>query len=173
MVTVVYSYQAIVRDTTYTTVKAMRFQYRYSPPPSLPFTLGTDHLAYELGLVKTEIEPSDVYVLTGAIINGIKYGTLVSVDKPPSIPESFDVLTNYPNPFNGSTTISYSISKNSRVNIVAYDALGRIVATIVNEDKEKGSYETHFDADGLASGVYFLALRTNSNSVFHKLLLLK
>ena len=173
MATVLYTYRAIVQDTTHVNVKAIGFQFQSPAPPYLQFALGIDHLAYGLGLIKSEVEPSDAYVLTGAIINGLKYGTIVSVDRIQSLPEVFDILTNYPNPFNGSTTISYSISKNSRVNIVAYNALGQIVATIVNEDKEKGSYETHFDADGLASGVYFLALRTNSNSVFHKLLLLK
>ena len=138
-----------------------------------PFWIGNEYLATGFGLVQEDIEPSDVYVLAGAIINGVKYGTVVSVKETSNIAESFEVLTNYPNPFNNATIISYTVSKNSKVNIVVYDVLGREVKTLVDERMEKGSYEISFDGNGLTSGMYFAVLKTASQTLIDKLLLIK
>jgi hypothetical protein len=71
------------------------------------------------------------------------------------IPRRFELYQNYPNPFNPSTTIKYDLPKESRVKIVVYDILGRKVATLVDEMKKAGSYQVIWDANRLASGVYF------------------
>ena len=69
-------------------------------------------------------------------------------------PKSFEVFGNYPNPFNPSTTISFSIPEQSFVTLKIYDMLGREVAELVNEELEIGSFEKTFDAISLASGIY-------------------
>ncbi|MDE3058061.1 MAG: T9SS type A sorting domain-containing protein, partial [Bacteroidota bacterium] len=168
--TVVYIYRAIVTDSNYTTVKAIRFQYQ-NPGQSSPFTLGTDHLAAGLGLVKSEAEPSDVYVLTGAIINGVKYGTITSVIREPISPQTFDAIENYPNPFNNATRFRFTIASDGYVNITLYDMLGRSVKALVDERKLKGTYEFNFAADDMASGIYFAVLKTGSRIFTHKILL--
>ena len=69
-------------------------------------------------------------------------------------PESFELSANYPNPFNPSTTIKFSIPEKSFVTLKVYDLLGREVTEIVNEELEPGSIEKTFDASSLSSGVY-------------------
>ena len=69
-------------------------------------------------------------------------------------PGSFELSTNYPNPFNPSTTISFSIPEKSFITLKVYDMLGREVAELVNEELQTGSFEKTFEASSLASGVY-------------------
>lgn len=66
----------------------------------------------------------------------------------------YSLSYNYPNPFNPSTTISYSIPEDAIVTIKIYDMLGTEVAELVNEAKPAGYYEAVFDASDLSSGVY-------------------
>ena len=81
--------------------------------------------------------------------------------------------SSYPNPFNPTTTISYTIPKDGRVEIKVYDALGREVATLVNEVKPAGKYNVVFNAANLASGVYFYRLTVNDLAVTKKIILMK
>jgi len=116
---------------------------------------------------------------TGAIINGRQYGTIVSVNENDKTkPTVFLLENNYPNPFNPSTTITYSIPKlqnQSQVNIrlLVYDTLGRVITTLVNEKKQSGTYSVTFNAQGLASGVYYYSLISESNVITKPMLLIK
>jgi len=74
-------------------------------------------------------------------------------------------LNNYPNPFNPTTTISYSIANNSIVNITVYDLLGRKITELINEKKEAGLYEVNFNAENLPSGLYIYKLTATENIV--------
>jgi subtilisin family serine protease len=89
------------------------------------------------------------------------------------IPETFALSQNYPNPFNPTTTIKYDLPKQSGVKIVVYDILGREVATLVNEIQKAGSYQVVWNANRLASGVYFYRLKAGGYSATKKLLFLK
>ena len=91
----------------------------------------------------------------------------------PSLPASFVLDQNYPNPFNPSTTIQFSI-KNSEFSILkVYDILGREVTVLVDEKKEPGTYTVHFDASGLAGGVYFYRLAAGEFHEVKKMVLLR
>jgi hypothetical protein len=68
------------------------------------------------------------------------------------------LILNYPNPFNPSTTINYTIKDNSFVSLKVYDVLGREISTLVNGNKEMGSYSVTFDGKNLSSGIYFYRL---------------
>ncbi len=92
----------------------------------------------------------------------------------------FRLEQNYPNPFNPSTKIKYSIpsvsgalAANQHVTLKVYDVLGRIVATLVNENKPAGNYEVTFNSQNLPSGIYFYRLRINDNIQTRKMVLLK
>ncbi len=90
-----------------------------------------------------------------------------------SAPKSFELSQNYPNPFNPNTSIRYNIPKDSKVKIEVYDALGRTVASLVNEYKSAGSYSVNFDASSLASGVYLYKISAGDFTATKKMNLLK
>lgn len=78
---------------------------------------------------------------------------------PVAIASKYELYSNYPNPFNPSTTIRYDLPENSKVLVQVYDVLGRVVATLVNNERQSaGPHFVQFNASGLASGVYFLRL---------------
>ena len=90
-----------------------------------------------------------------------------------TIPESYNLEQNYPNPFNPTTTIRFSVPERSHIELVIYDALGDHVETLVNGEQEAGVYEVEFNARGLASGVYFYHIKSNSYTSTKKLVLMK
>jgi photosystem II stability/assembly factor-like uncharacterized protein len=90
-----------------------------------------------------------------------------------SIPDKFHLHQNYPNPFNPSTTIRYTVSDQSRVKIILYDALGREIAKLLDEIKEPGSYNVNFDAGNLSGGIYFYRMFTVEFSETKKMVILQ
>jgi hypothetical protein len=87
--------------------------------------------------------------------------------------EDFELLSNYPNPFNPSTTIKYSIPTSEFVSLKVYDVLGSEVATLVNEEKPTGNYKVNFNATNLSSGIYFYTLKVGNFTQTKKLILMK
>ncbi|MFA6598842.1 MAG: choice-of-anchor J domain-containing protein, partial [Ignavibacteriaceae bacterium] len=103
----------------------------------------------------------------------LMHGTVDVKDNSAEIPTEYVLTQNYPNPFNPTTKISYSIPSNSNVTIKIFDALGRIVATLVNEEKTAGKYTVEFNGSNLSSGVYFYRLKAENFVDTKKLMLLK
>jgi len=70
---------------------------------------------------------------------------------------------NYPNPFNPSTTINYAVSRDCHVTLKLYNICGQLVATIVDEYQQAGTYSKHFDAgDRLSRGIYYYQLKAGN-----------
>ena len=90
-----------------------------------------------------------------------------------SITKGFTLEQNYPNPFNPATIISFSLSSEFLVSLKVFDALGREVATLVNEKMSPGTYTRRWNAGNTSSGVYFYRLQAGTYSETKKLLLLK
>jgi len=86
---------------------------------------------------------------------------------------SYSLSNNYPNPFNPSTKIKYSIPNESKVIIKVYDVLGKEIETLVSEEKPAGTYEVTWYAENLPSGVYFYQLKAGSFVETKKMILLK
>jgi hypothetical protein len=80
---------------------------------------------------------------------------------------------NYPDPFNPSTVITYSVSEHVFVSLKVYNAIGQEVAVLVNEMKSPGNYQVKFDAGNLPDGVYFYTLKNDYTSLTKKMILLK
>lgn len=121
--------------------------------------------------------------------HSLRSSLIVGIQKPGEklLPKDYSLNQNYPNPFNPTTLISYSLPKQSNVAIIIYDALGREVTVLVNEEKEAGRYEVEFgSADGsqqsasgisskggYASGVYFYQIRAGDFIQTKKMILLR
>ena len=73
-------------------------------------------------------------------------------------PDKFQLLQNYPNPFNPATNIELRIANREFVTLKIFDMLGREVASLVNEQREAGTYTVRWDASGVPSGFYFYRL---------------
>ena len=77
-----------------------------------------------------------------------------------NMPKDFSLDQNYPNPFNPSTTIHFNVGKRAKVSVVLFDVTGKEVTTLVDDDKEAGSYNVRWNgttSNGtlVASGTYF------------------
>lgn len=88
------------------------------------------------------------------------------------IPTNF-TLSNYPNPFNPSTTIQYTLPVAGFTEIVVYNTLGEAIQTLVSEYKSEGIYNVNFNASGLPSGMYIYTLRVGNHLETSKLILMK
>ncbi len=90
------------------------------------------------------------------------------------VPVEFGLFQNYPNPFNPVTIVSYGIPQKSAVSLKVYDATGREVATLVNNEiKTEGYYNIEFDASKLASGIYYYRLEAGKFSDTKKMIMIK
>lgn len=92
---------------------------------------------------------------------------------------SQDVLTeyaltqNFPNPFNPTTTIRFSLPEASFVTLKVFDMLGREITELISEVKSSGEYEVEFDGTGLPSGTYIYRLTAGKYSAVGKMTLMK
>ena len=85
----------------------------------------------------------------------------------------FTLDQNFPNPFNPNTLIKYSIPNSSQVSLKIFNTLGQEMETLVNEEKQVGTYEVNWNASNLQSGVYFYRLQAGSFVQTRKMILLK
>ncbi len=113
---------------------------------------------FAIGVTKT---PTDIEEIVGRLL-----------------PTSITLADNYPNPFNPSTTIEFSVPTNSFVTLKVYNVLGQEVKTLVNQDIPAGSFSTVWDSDNnsgrqVSSGVYFYKLTVGENVISKKMMLLK
>ncbi|MEW5799084.1 MAG: T9SS type A sorting domain-containing protein [Bacteroidota bacterium] len=97
----------------------------------------------------------------------------VYVDHPNINSMQFALKQNYPNPFNSSTTIAFTLPAASKVSLIVYDLVGRVVANIISEELQAGEYRETWNAENLPSGIYFYRLYGEGFQKTRKLLLLK
>ena len=98
----------------------------------------------------------------------------VNVDYQNSFNENyFSLDQNYPNPFNPRTTINYAIGKPGNVKIIIYNSLGSKVKTLLNEYRTPGNYNIKFNAENLASGIYYYSLINTNTTKTKSMILLK
>ena len=153
------------------------------------FTDGTNGSIFNLNVGSRTIAVGDsssfsIAYLVGTSVNALlaaadsadaRYAKLfTSVEQTsPAVPQSTSLSQNYPNPFNPSTQIEFALPSSGFVNLSVYDMLGRLVGTLVNTQLTAGTYQSTFNAGGLAGGVYFYRLTTGKYSTVRQMLLLK
>jgi hypothetical protein len=89
------------------------------------------------------------------------------------IPTEFSLSQNFPNPFNPVTRISYGIPKAGLVTLKIFDILGREISTLVNEEKQPGTYMVDFNGESFASGVYFYRIESAQFTDVKRMVLVK
>ncbi len=101
-----------------------------------------------------------------------KYSKVVNITI--KAPDKYLLYQNYPNPFNPTTTIKYSLPEALHVTLDIYNSLGQKVRTLVNNKQPAGYHTINFNAEDLASGIYFYVLRAgNKFTAFKKMILIK
>ena len=108
-----------------------------------------------------------------AVGKAMSPATGVSPERVPPAAQGFVLYGNYPNPFNPSTTVRYSLPRRSMVSLIVYSALGQEVARLVSGVEEAGIHEVRFEAGGVASGMYFYRLRAGGVVQSKAMMLLK
>lgn len=145
-----------------------------------PLGSGMNNGVWRLAVIGQDLYAGGVFTSAGGVnanyIAKYSCGIPTSVNESKNgntLPKQFQLEQNYPNPFNPSSIIQYDIPKSSFVKISVYDILGREIRVLVNEEKSPGHYEIIFNANGLASGVYFYTIRTGEFTQIKKMILLK
>jgi len=105
-------------------------------------------------------------------------GASTGTDDEIAMPNSFALRGNYPNPFNPSTKIAYSIDINSKVNVKIYSLLGEEITSLFSGDVNPGTHEVQWNGTdnagvAVASGVYIYRVEANNQALTSKMMLLK
>lgn len=109
----------------------------------------------------------DEYQVLNSVVTGIEEETS-------SLPTQFDLRDNYPNPFNPSTNIKFTLVQSGNVSLKIYNIMGQLVKTIIdNEYKNQGNYVLNVNMNNFASGIYFYSLKQGNQLKTKKMVLMK
>jgi len=110
-----------------------------------------------------------------AVIDDVSFGDVqTDVENDVNNPTAFKLEQNFPNPFNPSTKIKYTVpASGEKVTLKVYNVLGNELATLVDDVKSAGAYEVNFNASSLTSGTYFYKLQTGNLVETKKMIYLK
>ncbi len=131
---------------------------------------------YTITVSKVEFESlSQIISLNQPVnqFNIILNKTTTETDEENPLPVKYELINNYPNPFNPSTKIKFVIPENGLVTLKVFNILGQEVATLLNKQLTAGSHELTFDASELSSGIYLYKLQTMNFVQVKKMMLLK
>lgn len=133
---------------------------------------GTSNIPHSYRFIDRTVSGTASYRLKQIDRDGrVTYSSTVEVTA--AVPKQFSLQQNFPNPFNPTTVIRYELPVNSRVTLTVYDAIGRKVADLVNDDRPAGVYDVPFNGTSLASGTYFYRLQAGVFSAVKKFTLMK
>jgi len=97
----------------------------------------------------------------------------IKPNNPKISPSGYELFTAYPNPFNPTTTISFSLPEAQHVKLTVFNVNGQVVSTLVDGMRKAAQYEVSWDASQAASGLYFYKLEAGDFSSVKKMVLLK
>jgi hypothetical protein len=164
------------KEVVFPQYSPLRIQYKYGANWGLPTNgggndnengVGADHFI-DMTKDMTYATVANVFGTMGdhPLITGV-------TDQLPGIPTVYDLVQNFPNPFNPSTSIRFSIPEAGVVTLKIFNLLGEEVATLINEYKNVGNYDVKFDASKLTSGVYVYRINAGNFTTSKKMMLMK
>jgi CubicO group peptidase (beta-lactamase class C family) len=118
----------------------------------------------------------DIWSVTEIMLNLLNYAAqfgIAEVNKPSPVPRLATLYQNYPNPFRNTTGISFILPNTDRVTLKIYDIIGQEVATLVDEELEKGEHNVVWNAAGMPSGVYYYRLSSGNQIQAKRCILLR
>jgi len=137
------------------------------------YSLGaySGHFAY----IGIQCVSNDAYIF---MVDDVRIEETLSTEDPTVLPTVSNLSGNYPNPFNPSTTIRYSVKEKGSVKLDIYNSKGQKVKSLVNESKAAGNYNIVWDGRddqnrSVASGVYFYRMTCDSYSATKKMIMMK
>jgi sialate O-acetylesterase len=104
-------------------------------------------------------------------VQGVNTG--LSSEDDGEIPNQVTLYQNYPNPFNPSTQISFSLPNDSHIHLRVFDVTGRLVATLIDGQRQAGTHQISYDARNLSSGIYFYQISGSFGVLTQKMTLIK
>jgi hypothetical protein len=116
--------------------------------------------------IHKELNPGDEISINKSTVN-----KLMATEE--LIPNEYSLEQNFPNPFNSTTNIRYSVPADGFVNISIYNTLGEKVTEIVNGFHKAGNYQVRFTASELSSGIYIYRMKSGGNISVKKMMILK
>ncbi|MCP4633704.1 MAG: T9SS type A sorting domain-containing protein, partial [candidate division Zixibacteria bacterium] len=114
-------------------------------------------------------DPENFYLQIPVVMN---IG-MTSIEPVQALPSSLEISSAYPNPFNSSVLINYTLFEDMNVKLDVYNILGRHVSTLVDEKQLSGSHKIQWKASTYSSGIYFYKLTTNNKVLTKRMTLLK
>tara|TARA_Y100001958_G_scaffold65022_1_gene43659 strand:+ start:110 stop:877 length:768 start_codon:yes stop_codon:yes gene_type:complete len=161
----------------------------YTPLVTLSATVNSEMVGQDVVLEAIEDLALDTRLIVsdanGAALSSDFHEALWTVgsdsfllDNDPTSPITFSLSENYPNPFNPTTTIDFSIAEPGMVNLSIFDASGRLVKNLVSENKNVGSYSATWDGTtdsgvNASTGMYFYTIETEGFVETKKMMLVK
>lgn len=109
----------------------------------------------------------DHFILEGTPVNAI------DIDQQPGVAVGYALENNYPNPFNPSTIINFSIPVAEQVRLAVYNVAGQLVEMLVDAPMAAGNYKATFDAGNLPSGLYFYTIQAGAFKTTKRMILMK
>lgn len=152
------------------------WNYTISSNRNLDFSVSTQDLID--GQYSADIIIEDVYQsLSDTLEVNLTVNGSLRLDQD-LIPNEFILYNNYPNPFNPSTEIKFSLPSTEKVNLKVYDLLGNLVKEMVNEKLNPGQYNyqwtgTNQHGNGVSAGMYFYRIQAGKYNSTKKMVLLK
>jgi len=135
-------------------------------------------IGHDMRVVYTAVGANDSAIRSAieSAINAME--TEVGTQSEESVPSEWNLSVAYPNPFNPSTTLEYTLANATTVSINIYNVAGAKVTTLVNERKRPGSYPISWDGKAengnvVSNGIYFIKLTTSEYEKTQQVMLLK
>lgn len=141
---------------------------------TLIFVAEEDWLGVEnVRVIVSDGELSDTAFCAVTVVADAQSENTTAVNAIKSVPTEYALMDNYPNPFNPTTSISYSIPKQSHVHLAIYNIMGQCIEILVNEIKDPGNYTQEWNAGETSSGIYFYEIRAGEFHSLQRCILLK